>query len=420
VASGEPFLFTDPRTGELRRRFWRLVVEDGADAGKTADIEQSPALVGAAPAAALVLTDDTVSRYHLEIDAFAEGVRVRDLDSTNGTFVGTTRIRDAFLEPTDVFRVGRTVVRVESSDEPAAPEIETDPAGIPLGGVERLGNAVAMSTAGRALFEDIRKVARSSSRVLFEGEAGVGKAAAARLLHDLSPRKAQPFITLSLPVGLDSEAADRLLFGTAEDGAPPGACERTGSGTLFIEAVDRLPFATQRRLLRVVESGEVQRHGDPRRRRMDARIISSSTSPTSMGAGLDPKLLRRLGVVRLAIPPLRARKEDIVPIAIELLRRRGVAPGVLGPRLRARLLADGWPENVDQLELGLLALPEPSRWIGAPPAPPGLEAELRRALVEDQILSTEGSVTRAALALGVEVKVLFRYLARERIDLDAA
>ncbi|MFO0724552.1 MAG: sigma 54-interacting transcriptional regulator [Myxococcota bacterium] len=418
MAPAEPFLFTDTRSGELRRRHWSLHVEDGVDAGKGAQIEQSPALVGAAPAAALVLTDDTVSRYHLEIDAFAEGLRVRDLDSTNGTFVGNTRIRDAFLEPSDVFRVGRTTVRVQSSEEPAAPEIETDPAGIPLGGIERLGPAVAMSTMGRALFEDLRKVARSSSRVLFEGESGVGKGTAARVLHDLSARKALPFVTLHFEPGLDSDAADRLLFGSAEEGAPPGACERAANGTLFLAGVDHMPFATQRRLLRVIESGEVQRHGDPRRRRMDARLISSSQTPSAMGAGLDPKLLRRLGVVRLAIPPLRARKEDIVPIAIEILRRRGVGPSILGPRLRTALLSESWSENVDQLELSLLALPDPNRWIEQVPSEMGPEVRLRRALIEDQLRSSQGSVTRAAAALEVQVKALFRFLARERIELD--
>jgi transcriptional regulator with GAF, ATPase, and Fis domain len=417
LVSPPPLLYTDPKSGELRRRSWRLVVTDGADQGQIVEINQSPALIGAAPAAALVLSDDTVSRYHLEIDVFAEGMRLRDLDSTNGTFVGNQRIRDAFLEPGELFRVGRTTIRAEIREEPAAPEIDTDPLGLPLGAVERLGDALAVSVAMRALFEDLRKVARSPSTVLLEGEPGVGKATAARLLHELSPRRARVMIQAEIPAQIDPQQADELLFGAGEEPDKPhrpGVFEQANGSTLFIEAVERLPPMSQRRLLRAIESGEVQRPGEQRRRRVDVRLIASAVD----AAQVDRKLARRLAVVRLLVPPLRDRTDDLLPLARHFLERSGVDT-VIGPRLKIRLEHDPWPGNLDELAREVVSLTDPPSWIPITARTAERSSELRRAWIADRLGAVRGNVTRAAADLGVPSRALFRFLARHNVDLEA-
>lgn len=426
MVAAPPLLYTDPKTGELRRRRWTLTVMEGADQGATLELDQSPVLIGAAPAAALVLSDDTVSRYHLELDVFAEGIRLRDLDSTNGTFVGQARIRDAFIESGETFRLGRTVVRADSVSEPAAPEIDTDPLGIPLGGVERIGEALAVSATARSLFEDLRKVAQSPSTVLLEGEPGSGKATAAILLHKMSPRKQHTWFAVRIEDGLPEEAQDELLFG-ANGGSDPtaehlriGAFERANGGTLFLEAVDRLHPIVQRRLLRAIESGEIQRSGDLRRRRIDVRLVAATSSPDASKT-LDSRLLRRLAVVRMRVPPLRERTEDLTHLARKFLEDAGRAQEI-GPRLALRLEADPWPGNLDQLKAAMGDLVLPAAWIAPKqiePRPP-LQGDLRRAFVADLLAGESGSVTRAAKKLQVAQRALFRYLTHEAVDVDAS
>lgn len=417
-----PLLYTDPRTGELRRRRWSLRVVDGVDLDRACTIEQTPALIGAAPAATLVLTDDTVSRYHLELDVFAEGIRLRDLDSTNGTFVGATRIRDAFVEPGEVFRLGRTTIRAEALEEPAAPEIDTDPLGLPLGAVERIGKALAVSVTMRSLFEDLRKVARSSSTVLFEGEPGVGKATLARTLHDLSARKAAPFITVTLARGAEVAEAELRCFGGPGEDGPAGAYERATGGTLFLEHIDHLPTAVQRRLLRVIESGELGRPGDARRRRVDVRLVVSTSSPAAT-AQLEPRLLRRLAVVRLVVPPLRERTEDLGPLAATILGELGAHLTLTspGPRLLATLARLPWPGNVDELQRALGALTEVPAWLVAAAERGETTGDrLRRAALEDLLARAEGDVSALAERLGVPTPALWGWAAREDVDVDAS
>lgn len=388
-------LYSRPDTRELMRRRWRLVVVDGDDRGITAELEETPALIGAAPAAALMLTDDTVSRYHAELDVFADGIRIRDLDSTNGTFLeGENRVREGFVENGGTFRVGRTTVRALAVDEPASSEIPTDPALHSPEGVVEIGGALAASPLSIGLVDDLRRVAASSSPVLFRGERGAGKSTLARVLHTLSNRARAPFITVNAGE-MGWEDHHRLFV-------------KAHRGSLFIEDVDQLSPEVQVILRTAVERGEVRPPGDDKMLRVDVRLLSATTIDLRKKPDFDPVLLRRLAVVELSIAPLRERVDDAAAIAQSRLDAFGLR---VGPKLHGLLARHGWPGNIDELEA---ALDDPLNT--APPA--GIPHALQGALLDDAVSSMEGDVSALAKKLALSTRTLFGRLAEHDVDLD--
>jgi transcriptional regulator with GAF, ATPase, and Fis domain len=404
MAAKEPLLlYTHPDTGELLRRRWQLEVIDGNDFGTIVDITYAPALIGAAPAAMLVITDETVSRYHAEVDAFANGIRVRDLDSTNGTFVDDVKIRDAFVEAGHEFRVGRTTVRTRATDEPAAPEIDTDPSGVAIGDVEFVKDALAVAGSTRDLLRSVRKIAPSSSSVLFEGERGSGRATLAKLLHDLSPRKSGPFVTFNPRLMQESAEPEALMT---------SVFERARNGTLFIEEIEHLPEAVHVPLLRAIESGEIQRPGDERKVRIDVRTVASTSRALKNDPRFHAGLYRRIAVVRLKVPALRDRPEDITPLAELFFQEGAPKKRVLGARTKIALTALEWPGNGDELREAIARL-DGIESLGLPD-----RSALQVAFVADALAEKRGHVTQAALDLGMTPKALFRFLKTTYIDLD--
>lgn len=419
-------LYSHPTTGELFRRRWFLEVIDGSDQGVITEIDHSPALIGAAPASALLITDDTVSRYHAEVEPFAEGVRLRDLDSTNGSFLGEERVKDAFLENDGEFRVGRTTVRVRAEDESAASEIDTDPRGVPPGAVEVVGHALAVAGVSRELLRLVRKIAPSSSAVLFEGPAGSGKATLARLLHDLSPRRAAPFVSFSPRSMIDENEAMQRLFGRGSKHASPrpSLFENAKGGTLFIEDLAHLPERLQRGLLDAIERGEIEREGDDRKIRIDVRLVSS----TARDLANEPRFLRalhqRVAVVRLPVPSLRERREDVRALAERFYEEARRDAPKLGVRSLALLEDALLPGNLDQLRVLVASLSasdgeqrptDENQWGAAHAA---IAFDLRRAFIEDVIAEKKGHVGQAADRLRMTQLELFRFCQKHDVDLE--
>jgi DNA-binding NtrC family response regulator len=309
--------------------------------------------VGSRPENDLVLDDPTVSRIHFEIVADHEGFRLRDLESMNGTVVDGYRVHDLYLKPGSRIHVGRS----EIVFEPLGAEAER-----PLAREGRFGPLVGKSAAMRELFATLERVARSDATVLVEGETGTGKELIARALHEASERAGGPFVVV------DSAAIPRDLFESQlfghERGAFTGAeqkrvglLEEADGGTLVLDELGELPLALQPKLLRALEAREVVPVGSNEPRRVDVRLVASTNrdlaAEVNRGAFRDD-LYYRLAVVRVVVPPLRERPDDVRPLVEQFVaeaagaRGRAILDAIDEPSWRA-LEAHPWPGNVREL-----------------------------------------------------------------------
>lgn len=285
------------------------------------------------------------------------------------------------------------------------------------------------SRAIRALRATIAQIADARLDVLIEGETGSGKEAVARALHYKGRRRPQPFVAVNcgaLPEGLiESE-----LFGH-ELGAFAGAMrrrvghvERAHNGTLFLDAVDTMPLSVQVKLLRVLEEREIHPVGAAAPRVVDLRVLASSSGDLSEAVAqgrVREDFYYRLNAVRLRIPPLRERREDIPLLFASLLARAQVGPDGVAPvitdEIRSRLLEAPWPGNIRELShfaqrfaLGL----EPHAHRDDEPANGLAErlARFERRILQDTLETFGGDIAEALLHLKIPRKTLYDKLKR--------
>ena len=222
---------------------------------------------------------------------------------------------------------------------------------------ELLGRAPAM----QQVFRTIGRLARTSVNVLITGEPGTGKELVARALHAHSPRAGKPFVVVNT-AAIAAELLESELFGH-EPGAFPGADSlrdgrfaQADGGTLFVDEVGHLPLSLQTQLLRVLTEGQYCRVGSQAPLHIDVRLIAAShqdLEARSRGGQFREELFDRLNVIRIDLPALRARREDIPELLHHYLRlaaqELGVAPKSLGAEASAQLAAYAWPGNVREL-----------------------------------------------------------------------
>ena len=378
-----------PATVNLRR--CKLVVVKGSQRGAEFVVGGDVLRVGKAPDNDLVIADETVSRVHFEIVRDAKGYLVRDLHSTNGTFLDGAEIKEAYLRAGSVVAAGA----VELKFTPFEERIEILPSER-----EVLGEMVGRSTAMREIFGLIERIAPTDATVLIEGETGTGKDMIARTLHQLSRRKDAPFVVVDCGA-VAGTLIESELFGhekgafTGAVQARQGAFELAHGGTVFLDELGELSLDLQPKLLRVLEQRELRRVGGSRTQKVDLRVIAATRkdlrSEVEKGKFRED-LYFRLNVVAITAPSLRDRKEDVPRLIDHFLERLtppGASPPVLTDATRAALYAHDWPGNVRELrnviERALALGSDP----GALVAPLGV-GDLPRGAVHDAVEFTPG------------------------------
>ena len=341
-------MYSDILDGGSGRLRCQIVVSDGPDRGRACRLGEAEIAIGTAPTCDLVVSDDRVSARHVAVCSDGSRFAVRDLGSTNGTWYEGSRVSQVTVPAGTTLLVGRTALRIEA---------EAQPLDLPPSQARRFGELVGESLAIREVFAVLERVAESDATVLIEGETGTGKELVARALHDASRRRRGPFIAVDCGA-LPESLLESELFGHVR-GAFTGAAQprsgmivRADGGTLFLDELGRISPTVQARLLRVIEERVVRPLGGDTERAVDVRVIAASRDDVDaeVAAGrFRPDLLYRLAVVRVGLPPLRIRREDLPILVRELLRRRGLPDEPpAGPNLD-RLIAHAWPGNVREL-----------------------------------------------------------------------
>jgi DNA-binding NtrC family response regulator len=337
------------RAVDLQVRRCHLSVLSGVDAGRTVEVETTLMRVGARQSCDLALTDQRVSGYHFEIQLDEIGYRLRDLDSSNGTYVSGLRVREAYLEPGMVIQVGDSRIRFEPLKTSARVELSAR---------TQFGALLGQGPQMRSLFAQLERVAPTEASVLVQGETGVGKELVAEAIHRASPRASGPFVV----VDCGSIAANLIsseLFGhekgafTGATSTRVGAFERASGGTLFLDELGELPMDLQPSLLGALERRRIRRVGGKRDIPIDIRIVAATHRdlPRAINKGrFREDLYYRLAVVKTKVPPLRERLEDVPMLVTHFLEQM---PGGDRVRLKQRtidnLCRHDYPGNVREL-----------------------------------------------------------------------
>jgi len=298
------------RATELRHRSFQLRVVGGPNEGAVAASVGRELSVGTAPGNHLVLTDPLVSRHHLVVRWDNRGYWARDVGSTNGTRIGDHIIQSAALHDSSQLTIGNTRLVFELLEQ----EISE-----PLSREQRWGTVLGESPAMRRLFALLPRIAQSDATLLIEGETGTGKSVLAQAIHEASPRASAPFVVVDCSA-IPPTLIESVLFGhdkgsfTGAHTARAGAFESAAGGTVFLDEIGELPLELQPKLLRVLESRQVQRIGRVDSIPLDVRVIAATNRDLREMVNRGTcraDLYYRLKVVTIEMPPLRERRSDI-------------------------------------------------------------------------------------------------------------
>jgi DNA-binding NtrC family response regulator len=307
------------------------------------------ATAGRHPTNELVLVDPRVSAVHLELRRHGDRVHVRDAGSTNGTWLGPHRVTEIELADGGEIVVGDTRLRLDIDGGAELAPTSPD---------ESFGELVGGSVSMRELFATLGRIAPKDIGLLIQGETGTGKEEVARALHGRSARADKPFVVIDA-TSLPEMLAESLLFGH-EKGAFTGATDRriglfeaAHGGTVFLDEIGELPAALQVKFLRVLERREFTRVGGGTPIQVDVRVIAATHRDLrhEIDAGrFREDLYFRIAQLRVHIPPLRDRLEDIPILCRKLVASiAGEREIFIEQAAVDHLAAQPWPGNVREL-----------------------------------------------------------------------
>ncbi len=334
----------------------RCTLQTATEPVREFSFDKDEVRIGAMDDNDIVLRDDTVSRHHCKIIQEDTGYTLVDMRSTNGTFINKVRIREAFLKPGCMIAVGHTQLKFNAREE----EVEIVPSR-----KDQCGDLIGRNSKMREIYSIIEKISPTATTVVIEGETGTGKEVVAQSIHKLSNRDKGPMIVFDCgavpPNLIESE-----LFGH-EKGSFTGAVmtrqglfEMADGGTLFLDELGELPLDLQPKLLRALEQREIRRVGSSKSIKVDVRIIAATNRNLEeevRGGRFRQDLFYRLSVVRLLLPSLRERPDDIPLLVRHFLKtqpyNRG-ADGTQRVKSVSAACADcfgryAWPGNVREL-----------------------------------------------------------------------
>ncbi len=304
----------------------------------------------------LVVKDDTVSRYHAQIIQEDDSYVIKDLDSTNGTWINQVRIKEAYLSPGCLLRFGEAEFIFQPLDEEVAVVPSSE---------EKFGDIIGGNVKMREIYGILEKIAPTNATVVIEGETGTGKEVIAHTLHKMSLRAKKPFVVFDCGAVPES-LIESELFGH-EKGSFTGAImtrqglfELAQGGTIFLDELGELSLELQPKLLRVLEQREVRRVGAAKAIPVDVRVIAATNRKLEdevRNNRFREDLFYRLSVVRLFLPPLRDRIDDL-PLLVKHFLKNSSFNRDLNANLKLRSISREalramtsytWPGNVREL-----------------------------------------------------------------------
>ncbi|MDR0966203.1 MAG: sigma 54-interacting transcriptional regulator [Myxococcales bacterium] len=332
--------------------FWdRLVVRGRAELDRPSAERVVPCperlVIGSDIGCDLVLADPFVSACHALLERRGQVRWLRDLKSSNGTFLGRSRIVEAEMPFGVPARIGHSEL-VLTPPEQGHAEISFE-------------GLIGGSPAMREVFSIIERVAPSEVTALIVGESGTGKELVARALHARSGRAEHPFVPINCGA-LNEGIIESELFGhekgafTGADKVRRGAFEEASGGTLFLDEIGELPLNLQAKLLRALELREIKRVGASLPQRVDVRVVGATNRDLRSEVAarrFREDLYWRLAAIPIALPPLRARGEQDLRALVRHFLKSFTAVGCsihLSAEAEARLLAHTWPGNVRELK----------------------------------------------------------------------
>ncbi len=295
---------------------------------------------------------------------------------------------------------------------------------------------IAESPKMQPILELMERIGPSDANVLITGEHGTGKELVAQWLHASSPRSVRSFIPVNMG-GLSEGLFESELFGHIKGAFTDAKTDRVGrfeladGGTLFLDEIGTVPLALQSKLLRVLQTMDVERVGSSKARHVDVRVLAATNADLAqeVAAGrFREDLLFRLNTIEIHLPALRDRREDIAPLAMHFLRRHAAryhkSLAAFDPAAMQMLLEHSWPGNIRELDhaveravllargdhisvadLGLRAAASTARLDDLP-----LE-DVEKVLIQKALSRYDGNVSRAAQALGLSRSALYRRIA---------
>lgn len=347
-------VYLDDGEQKLELQKYRLTFVDGSDEGRQVDCEGRKTAIGSSPENDVTVDDPSVSRFHASIEVDERGYLLTDRDSKNGTFLDGFRSREVYLTDGATFRIGETHIRFDTVGE----EVE-----VHFSGREQFGELLGKSLEMREIFSLLERVAPTDATVLVEGESGTGKELVARALHEHHPERSDgPFVVIDCSA-IPADLIESELFGhvegafTGATGNREGAFVAARGGTLFLDELGEMSPELQPKLLRALENEEIKPVGSNESIETDVRIVAATNRNLQHEVeeeNFREDLYYRFAVVKMSLPPLRERTEDIPLLVEHFLGEANEMTGredvEISYKTMEKLKRHRWPGNVRELK----------------------------------------------------------------------